>query len=111
MKRPFQFYLPDGTIETNTNTDYLKSLDMTDDFINQRQQQYEAHLTSEMYHERKWRNRQLRDVLYIKQLQVMDEAVLDKYIEALKAYDLKYQPRPEPDPVLRQAGVMEEWLV
>ena len=109
MKRVFQFYLPDKTIETKTGTDYLLSIDMTQAFIEERQQQEEAHFVSEMYHERKWRNRQLQNALYVKQLQVVDEKTLDQYIKALKAYDLKYQPRPTLEPAIQQS-TLDEWL-
>ena len=72
-KRMFKFHLPDGTTDTNTDTEYLKSLGMTDEFIATRQQQKEAHFISEMYNERKWRNQQLRDALYLKQLRVVND--------------------------------------
>ena len=112
MKRLFRFFLPDGTLETNIDTDYLKSLGMTEEFIRKRQQQFEAHLTSEMYNERRWRNQQLKDALYLKQLGVVNGHTLDEYIAALKAYDLKYQPRPElPQPQGELQDAWQEWLV
>ena len=105
MKRPFKFYLPDGSVETITDTTYLKTLGMTDEFIQKRQQQQEAHLTSEMYNERHWRNAELLltdkmllpDATYHSQ-QIQGSTMLDEimnYRRALREYDLKYQPRPE----------------
>ena len=105
MKRPFTFSLPDGNVETRTDTDYLKTLGMTDDFIQKRQQQEEAHLVSEMQHERQWRNQELAltDKLMLpdstyNRVQVEGSAMkheIMEYRQALRNYDLKYQPRPE----------------
>ena len=112
MKRRFKFYLPDGTVETNTDTTHLKSLGMTDEFIERRQLQEEAHFVSEMYNERKWRNQQLKDALYLKQLGVVSDHILDEYVAALKAYDLKYQPRPGmPAQQSELQRAWDEWLV
>ena len=58
-------------IQSSTSTNLLavantlNRLGMTDEFIERRQQQKEAHFVSEMYNERKWRNQQLRDALYL----------------------------------------------
>ncbi len=105
MKRPFRFRLPDGTTETNPDPAHLKTLGMTDEFIQKRQQQEEAHLTSEMYNERRWRNDELTltdkfllpDATYHSEA-VQTSTMLDEILEyrrALRSYDLKYQPRPE----------------
>ncbi len=104
-KRPFRFRLPNGTVETNTDPAYLKTLVMTDEFIQKRQQQYEAHLRSEMYNERRWRNAELTltdklllpDATYHSQ-KVQGNIMYDEimaYRRALRDYDLKYQSRPE----------------
>ncbi len=112
MKQPFKFYLPDGTTETNTDTDYLKGLGMTDEFIQKRQQQQEAHRVSEIYNERRWRNQQLKDALNLKQLGVVSNHAIDEYIDALKAYDLKDQSRPEmPAKQSELQEAWKEWLV
>ncbi len=104
-KRPFRFRLPNVTVETNTDPAYLKTLGMTDEFIQKRQQQYEAHLRSEMYNERRWRNAELTltdkfllpDATYhsaaVQTSTMLDEIL--EYRQALRSYDLKYQPRPE----------------
>ena len=105
QKRLFQFRMPDGSVESWTDTDYLKSLGMTDDFIEKRQRQEEAHRVSEIYHERKWRNEELiltdkllfLDATYQGQRvegSSLKAEILD-YRAALRAYDLKHMERPE----------------
>ena len=104
VKRPFQFRMPDGTIETQVDTDYLQQLGMTDEFMEKRQQQKEAHLISETHHERKWRDAEMRltdklmykDSTYNGQLVEgthQESDILD-YRKALREYDLKYMDRP-----------------
>lgn len=107
-KRFFRFRMPDGTTETNTDTAYLKTLGMTDEFIARRQRQEEAHLTSEVRHERAWRNNELllTDRLMMPDATYNGVAVLSSlssgmmasimaYRSALRQYDLKSQPRPD----------------
>lgn len=104
-KRVFQFYLQPGVIETNTDSDYLKSRGLTDEQINERQQQMEAHYVSEIHLERQWRDRELSltDRLMFEDSTYKGQVVkysdyyqeLLAYRQALRDYDLKYQPRPE----------------
>jgi len=104
-KRVFQFYLQPGVIKTNTDSEYLKSFGLTDEQINERQEQMEAHYISEMHLERQWRDYELSltdrlmfdDATYKGQLVRHSnyyQEILD-YRQTLRKYDLKYQPRPK----------------
>lgn len=66
---------------------------------------------SEMQNERRWRNQQLKDALYLKQLGVVNDHIMDEYIAALKTYDLKYQPRPAMPAQQKELDqAWKEWL-
>ncbi|PJE80659.1 hypothetical protein CI610_00320 [invertebrate metagenome] len=103
-KRPFRFYMPDGTIETNTDTAYLRGKGMDDAYILRRQAQQEAHLVAERHHERNWRYREMAhtDKLMMPDSTYDGQPVKDSpmetdilaYRKALRDYDLKHMERP-----------------
>ncbi|MES9985651.1 MAG: hypothetical protein ABW115_19780, partial [Candidatus Thiodiazotropha sp. 6PLUC6] len=93
------------TVETDVSTGHLKKLGLDDEQIRQRQQQHEAHLCSEVWFERQWRDRELlmtdklmpEDATYKGQkVRGSDRHrdILD-YRQRLREYDLKYQERPQ----------------
>ena len=104
-KAIFRFLMPDGSVESNTDFDYLSGIGMTDEFIQQRQQQEKAFLISEIHNERKWRNNELNltdrllfsdstfNGVPVKECFYLDDIMA--YRKKLKDYDLLYSPRPE----------------
>lgn len=103
-KSVFKFLMPDGSVG-NMESLKNKACSLKNDFVTQRQQEYEAFLTSEMYNERIWRDQELaltdklmfEDATYNGSKVYRSDfyqAILD-YRQQLRDYDLKYQPRPE----------------
>ena len=103
-KATFKFLLPDGSVG-NMESLKNKRYSLTNEFVQKRQQEYEAFLTSEILNERNWRNQELdltdklmfMDSTYNNQRVEGSEykIVILEYRQQLRDYDLKYQPRPE----------------
>lgn len=99
MKREFKFYMPDGS--TGTVAD-IPSLEESERLL--RESHLEAHLFSEIYYERKWRNEELiltdklmfSDSTYdgTKIIGSICETEICLYRNKLREYDLQYQDRP-----------------
>ena len=110
MKRCFKFKLPDGSVETNTEASYLSSLGMTAEFIERRQQQERAHLNSESFHEREWRDSELAST---DKLMFMDSTYQGKPVAGSDMYDQIVQYRQELrdyDPVLQDRPNRPDWF-